>query len=102
MTPEQTYRDSKRGHAANGFALGHLGRLRLDRLERLVFLASLVYSFLVLLGHTALEHRAWLKKKRWSVSVARLGLDVLRQAGQLASRVARRACACVKYEPGWI
>jgi len=101
MTAEQTHRDCKRGSAANGFALGHLGRLRLDRLERLVFLASLVYSFLVLLGHTKLEFRSWLKKKHWGLSIGTLGLDVLRHAGTLARALARQACACVRLEPGW-
>lgn len=98
---EQTHRDSKRGHAVSGFALGHLGRLRLDRLERLVFLASLVYSFLVLLGHTRLEFRDWLKKKHWGLSIAKLGLEALRASGKLARALARQACGSIKLEAGW-
>jgi hypothetical protein len=101
MSPEETHRDVKRGPHSSGLALDHLGRLRADRLERLVFLLSLVYSFLVLVGHTALETHDWLKQKRWGLSISTLGLELLRQAGPLASRLARRACAHTTLDPAW-
>jgi hypothetical protein len=101
MSPEETHRDVKRGAHCCGLALSHLGQLRLDRLERLVFLLSLVYSFLVLLGHTDLETHTWLKRKRWGLSIARLGLELLRHAGPLASRLAHHACARIQLQPAW-
>jgi hypothetical protein len=101
MSPEETHRDVKRGAHCGGFALSHLGPLRIDRLERLVFLLSLVYSFLVLVGHTELELHTWLKRKRWGLSIATLGLEVLRHAGPLARRLVRHACARIKLDPAW-
>ena len=52
MSPEEVHRDSKRGFAVSGFGLGHLGRLRLDRLERLIFMWGLIYGYLVLVAET--------------------------------------------------
>jgi hypothetical protein len=101
MSPEETHRDAKRGPHSSGLALDHLGRLRADRLERLVLLLSLVYSFLVLVGHTALETHGWLKRKRWGLSIATLGRELLHQAGPLASGLARRACAHTTLDPAW-
>ena len=101
MSPEETHRDVKSGAHHGGLALSHLGRLRLDRLERLVFLLSLVYSFLVLVGHTELEIHAWLKQKRWGLSIATLGRELLLHAGPLASRLARHACARIRLDPAW-
>jgi hypothetical protein len=46
---------------------------------------SLIYSFLVLIGHTQLETHTWLKRKRWGLSIATLGFELLRHAGPLAS-----------------
>ena len=101
MSPEETHRDVKRGAHQRGFALSHLGQLRLDRLERLVFLLSLVYSFLVLLGHTELDTHTWLKQKRWGLSIATLGRELLLHAGPLACRLARHACARIRLNPAW-
>jgi len=100
MSPEETHRDVRRG-AHGGFALGHLGQLRLDRLERLVFLLSLVYSFLVLLGQTELDTHTWFKRKHWGLSIATLGRELLLHAGPLASQLARHACARIKLDPAW-
>jgi hypothetical protein len=101
MTPEETHRDVKRGAHNTGLALSHLGRLRLDRLERLVFMLSLVYSFLVLLGHTDLDLHTWLKQKRWGLSIATLGCELLLHAGTLARHLAHHACARVTLDPAW-
>jgi hypothetical protein len=101
MSPEETHRDVKRGAHSSGLALSHLGPLRLDRLERLVFLLSLIYSFLVLLGHTELDTHTWFKQKRWGLSLATFGRELLLHAGPLARRLARHACARIQLDPAW-
>lgn len=101
MPPEETFRDSKRGHFVSGFALSHLGRMRTDRLERLVNLFSIVYCCVVLVAETERETRQWLCKKHWGLSLLTFGLDLLRKHGSKARHLVRQACASIRFEPLW-
>jgi hypothetical protein len=102
MVPEGVHRDAKRGALVSGFGLSHMGRLRVDRLERLVFMFSLIYGFLVFVAETERESREWLCERRWGVSLAHYALDLLHAAGTAAIRIARQACASVRLEPLWL
>jgi hypothetical protein len=102
MVPEGVHRDAKRGHAVSGFGLSHMGRLRADRLERLVFMFSLIYGFLVLVAETEREERQWLCERHWGLSLAHYALDLLHAAGSAAVQIARQACASVFLEPVWL
>jgi len=94
-------RDSKRGHAVSGFALSHLGRMRVDRLERYLFFLGLIYCFLVLVAETQRETREWLAKRHWGLSLSTLALDLLHTVGESARHLAHQACASVHLEPLW-
>jgi hypothetical protein len=102
MVPEGVHRDAKRGQAVSGFGLSHMGRLRADRLERLVFMFSLIYGFLVLIAETERESREWLCERHWGVSLAHDALDLLHTAGTAAIHIAHQACASVRLEPLWL
>jgi hypothetical protein len=102
MPPEEVHRDSKRGFAVSGFGLCHLGRLRPDRLERLICMFSLIYGFLVLVAETARESREWLCERHWGLSLAHYALDLLHAPDASPTRIARRACASVRLEPLWL
>lgn len=102
MSPEETHRDYKRGHAVGGFALCHLGRMRRDRLQRYLLVLSLISCFLVLVAETEREAREWLKRQHWGLGLLTMGLDLLHAAGNSAVRLARQACASVNLEPLWV
>jgi hypothetical protein len=102
MPPEEVHRDSKRGFAVSGFGLCHLGRLRPDRLERLIFMFSLIYGFLVLVAETGRESREWLRERHWGLSLAQYALDLLHAPDASPTRIARQACASVRLEPLWL
>jgi hypothetical protein len=102
MSPEETHRDSKRGYAVSGFALGHLGRLRADRLERYLFFVGLIIGFLVLVAETQRESRRWLCERRWGLSLITFALDLLHTPGLSPWRLARQACASVTLKPLWL
>lgn len=102
MAPEEVHRDSKRGFAVSGFGLCHLGRLRLDRLERLIFIFSLIYGFLVLVAETARESREWLCERHWGLSLAQYALDLLHAPDASPLKITRQACASVRLEPLWL
>jgi hypothetical protein len=102
MSPEETHRDYKRGHAVGGFALCHLGRMRRDRLQRYLLVLSLLRCFLVLVAETEREAREWLKRQHWGLGLLTMGLDLLHAAGKSAVRLARQACASVTLEPLWV
>ena len=99
MSPEETHRDSKRGYAVSGFALGHLGRLRADRLERYLFFVGLIVGFLVLVAETQRESRRWLCERHWGLSLITFALDLLHTPGLSPWRMARQACASVILKP---
>ncbi len=102
MTPEEVHRDTKHGHFLSGFALSHLGRLRHDRFQRLLFMLSLDYGFLVLVAEAERETRAWLCRRHWGLSLSTFALDLLRKAGSSARRLVQRACATVQFNPAWL
>jgi hypothetical protein len=102
MSPEETHRDSKRGYGVSGFALSHLGRLRLDRLQRYLFFVGLMVGFLVLVAETQRESRRWLCERRWGLSLITFALDLLHTPGLSPWRLARQACASVKLKPLWL
>jgi hypothetical protein len=102
MPPEEVHRDSKRGYGVSGFGLCHLGRLRPDRLERLIFMFSLIYGFLVLVAETARASRDWLCARRWGLSLAHFALDLLHAPDVVPLQLARQACASVRLEPLWL
>lgn len=102
MVPEGVHRDAKRGAGVSGFGLSHMGRLRADRLERLVFMFSLIYGFLVFVAETQRESREWLCERHWGVSLAHYALDLLHAPGSAAIQIARQACASVRLEPLWL
>jgi DDE family transposase len=102
MQPEQTHRDCKRGHFVSGFALAHLGRLRADRLARLLFCVGLIYVLLVLLAESEQETRAWLRRRHWGLSLVTFGLDLVRELGAKLEAAIKRALVCVKLEPLWL
>jgi hypothetical protein len=102
MQPEETYRDSKRGHLLDGFGLHRMRRLRRDRLERLLFVFGLVYGFLVLVAETEQQTRAELMRRYWRLSLVRFALDLLQHAPTRAPSRARQACASVRLEPLWL
>lgn len=101
MSPEEVHRDSKRGFAVSGMGLCHLGRLRPDRLERLIFMWGLIYGYLVLVAETARESREWLCERHWGLSLAQYALDLLHAPGARPLQMARQACASVRLEPLW-
>jgi hypothetical protein len=101
MPPEEVHRDSKRGYAVSGFGLCHLGRLRSDRLERLIFMVGLIYGYLVLVAETARESREWLCERHWGLSLAQYALDLLHAPDARPLQMARQACASVRLEPLW-
>lgn len=102
MSPEETHRDSKRGYAVSGFALSHLGRLRLDRLERYLFFVGLIVRFLVLVAETQRESRRWLCERHWGLSLITFALDLLHTPGLSPWQLARQACASVTLKPLWL
>jgi hypothetical protein len=102
MPPEEVHRDAKRGYAVAGFGLSHLGRLRPDRLERLIFMFSLIYGFLVLVAETARESREWLCTRQWGLSLAHFALDLLHAPNVAPLQLARQACASVRLKPAWL
>lgn len=102
MSPEETHRDSKRGYAVSGFALSHLGRLRLDRLQRYLFFLGLIVGFLVLVAETQRESRRWLCERRWGLSLIMFALDLLHTPSLSPWRLARQACASPRLEPRWL
>jgi Transposase DDE domain len=101
MPPEEVHRDSKRGFGVSGFGLSHLGRLRPDRLERLIFMFSLIYGYLVLVAETARESREWLCERHWGLSLAQYALDLLHAPDARPLQIAHQACASVRLEPLW-
>jgi DDE family transposase len=101
MPPEEVHRDSKRGFAVSGMGLCHLGRLRPDRLERLIGMFSLIYAYLVLVAETARESREWLCERHWGLSLAQYALDLLHAPNARPLQIARQACASVRLEPLW-
>jgi hypothetical protein len=102
MSPEEVHRDCKRGHAVGGFGLSHLGRMRADRLQRLMLVLALLACFLVLVAETERETREWLCRKGWGLGLLTMGLDLLHAAGKNANQLARRACASVTLQPLWL
>jgi len=102
MSPEEMHRDAKRGHFVSGFALSHLGRMRRDRLERYLCILNLLYTFPVLVAETDRTTRAWLRARRWGLSLATFALDLLHAAGSGARRLAQQACASVTLQPLWL
>jgi hypothetical protein len=78
-----------------------MGRLRPDRLERLIFMVGLIYGYLVLVAETARESREWLCERHWGLSLAQYALDLLHAPGARPSQLARQACASVRLEPLW-
>lgn len=102
MSPEETHRDYKRGHAVAGFALSHLGRMRRDRLQRYLLVVALLSCFLVLLAETERETREWLCQRHWGLGLLTMGLEVLHAAGAAANRLTRQACASVTFQPLWL
>ncbi len=102
MSPEEVHRDCKRGYAVAGFALSHLGRMRVDRLQRYMLIVSLLACFLVLLAETERATREWLCRKHWGLGLLTMGLDLLHAAGSAANQLARRACASVTLQPLWL
>jgi hypothetical protein len=101
MPPEEVHRDSKRGYAISGMGLCAMGRLRPDRLERLIFMFGLIYGYLVLVAETARESRAWLCERHWGLSLAHYALDLLHAPNARPLQMARQACASVRLEPLW-
>jgi len=101
MSPEEVHRDAKRGYGVSGFGLSHLGRLRLDRLERYLLMFSMIYGFLVLVAETEREAQQWLRERHWGLSVVHFALDHLATAGSAGVRIARRACASTRLLPAW-
>jgi Transposase DDE domain len=101
MPPEEVHRDSKRGYGVSGFGLCLLGRLRPDRLERLIFMVGLIYGYLVLVAETARESREWLCERHWGLSLAQYALDLLHAPNARPLQLARQACASVRLEPLW-
>lgn len=101
MQPEQTHRDCKHGHFVNGFALRHLGRMRRDRLERLLFCLGFCYAFLNFLAETERETRAWLEKRHWGLSLITFGLDLLHALGRRLVPTIRKVLATLELRPLW-
>jgi len=101
MSPEEVHGDAKRGHGVSGFGLSHLGRLRIDRLERYLLMFSMIYGFLVLVAETQREAQEWLRERHWGLSLVQFALDHLATAGSAAVRVARQACASTRLCPAW-
>lgn len=101
MSPEEVHRDAKRGHGVSGFGLAHLGRLRIDRLERYLLMFSMIYGFLVLVAETQREAQEWLRERHWGLSLVQFALDHLATVGSAAVRIARQACASTRLCPAW-
>jgi hypothetical protein len=101
MQPEQTHRDCKRGHFVTGFALRHLGRMRRDRLERLLFCLGFCYAFLNFLAETERETRAWLEQRHWGLSLITFGLDLLHALGKRLVPTVREVLATLELRPLW-
>jgi hypothetical protein len=102
MSPEETHRDSKLGYAVSGSALSHLGRLRLDRLERYLFFVGLIVGFLVLVAETQRQGRRWLCERHWGLSLITFALDLLHTPGLSPWRLARQARASTRLKPLWL
>ena len=101
MQPEQTHRDSKRGHFVAGFALGHLRKMRPDRLERLDFCLGLGYACLNLLAEAKREAREWLHQRHWGLSLVTYALDLVAQLGPQLRRTIQQALREVRWLPLW-
>jgi len=102
MQPEQTHRDCKKGHFVAGFGIGHLRRLRQDRLERLLFCVGLSYAFLNLLAETDRETRAWLQRRHWGLSLITFALDLIAFLEARLLKTTRKALAWVRWLPLWL
>lgn len=101
MQPEQTHRDCKHGHFVSGYGLAHLKRLRIDRVERLLFCLGLVYAYLVLLAETERDTRQWLINRHWGLSLATFALDLIDSLGRQLAKTTKQALASVRLQPLW-
>jgi hypothetical protein len=101
MQPEQTHRDCKRGHFVSGFALGHLRRMRPDRIERLVFCLGLIYAFLHLVAEAHPEGREWLARRQWGLSRVTYALDLVASLGTQLRRTLVAALREGGWQPAW-
>jgi hypothetical protein len=101
MQPEQTHRDSKRGHFVSGFGLGHLRQMRPDRLERLVFCLGLLYAFLHLIAEAHPEGREWLEQRHWGLSRVTYALDLVASLGAQLRRSLLAALREGRWSPRW-
>lgn len=101
MQPEQTHRDSKRGHFVSGFGLGHLRQMRPDRVERLVCCLGLLYAFLNLLAEAHREGREWLQRRHWGLSLVTYALDLVASLGAQLRRTLSQALQEGRWRPSW-
>lgn len=102
MHPEETHRDCKRGHFLTGYALSHMVRLRIDRLERLLFCLSVQQAYLILIAETESGDRQWLKKRHWGLSLTTFGWELVRSLEGRLVEVTRKAMAIVCFRPAWV
>ena len=81
--------------------MAHLKRLRIDRVERLLFLLGLVYAYLILLAETEGATRQWLINRHWGLSLATFALDLIASLGRGLREATKRALASNALHPLW-